>query len=235
MTRSVPAATSAGPLRGALSAEAVNAAKSAASGTRTDFRTLLASAHAESRHDPAARNPRSSATGAYQFTERTWLDLVRRHGASLGLGDLAAQIGTDRGAPVVGNPDLRGRILSLRSDTRLAASLAARYSDENRVQLGRFLGRKVSDPEVRMAYLLGAHGAAKVIKAAQHEPDLGVDKLLPAAVKNNRSLFVKPSGEVRSAAEAVASLTQRFEAEARQFRQVAAVPRGVAGVFVAES
>jgi muramidase (phage lysozyme) len=54
------------------------AARAAASGTKTDFKALLASALSESRHDPQARNKRSSATGAFQFTKRTWLDLVRR-------------------------------------------------------------------------------------------------------------------------------------------------------------
>ena len=58
-----------------------NAAKAAAAGTKTDFKSLLASSLSESRHDPTARNKRSTAAGAFQFTERTWLSLVQRHGA----------------------------------------------------------------------------------------------------------------------------------------------------------
>src|SRR3954447_11300569 len=80
------------------------AARNAAAGTKTDFKTLLASSLSESRHDPQAHNRRSSATGAFQFTERTWLDLVRRHGAALGQGDAAAKITVTNGKPGVADP-----------------------------------------------------------------------------------------------------------------------------------
>src|SRR5260221_11340234 len=65
------------------------AARDAASGTKTDFKSLLASSLSESRHNPLAENKRSSATGAYQFTDRTWRDLVRRYGARFAQGDAA--------------------------------------------------------------------------------------------------------------------------------------------------
>ena len=67
-----------------LPADEVRLAKEASAGTGTDFRALLASSLQESHYQSTARNARSSAAGAYQFTERTWLDLMRRHGPELG-------------------------------------------------------------------------------------------------------------------------------------------------------
>jgi hypothetical protein len=199
----------------AVGSALVQQAKAAAAGTRTDFKTLLASSLAESRHNPHAKNPRSTATGAYQFTERTWLDLMRRHGAALGHADAAAKIGVENGAPTVADPANRKAILALRSDSKIAGALAARYSDENRAALSRSLHRKVSESEVRMAYLLGASGAARVLKAAKSHPDQPVDRLVPAAVRSNPTLFRNADGSVKTTREAVASLERRFEAQAR--------------------
>src|SRR5689334_8005406 len=100
--------------RAALPQDAVRSAKAGAAGTGTDFKSLLASSLSESRYNPHARNPRSSAAGAFQFTERTWLDLVRRHGASVGRPDLASEITVKHGAPTVADPDKRKAILALR-------------------------------------------------------------------------------------------------------------------------
>jgi hypothetical protein len=193
----------------------VQQAKAAAAGTKTDFKTLLASSLAESRHNPHAKNPRSSAAGAYQFTERTWLDLLRRHGTALGHADDAAKIKVENGTPVVDNPADRKALLALRSDSKLAGALAARYSDENRATLSRSLHRKISESEVRMAYLLGASGASHVLKAAKANPSQPVDKLIPAAVRSNPTLFRNADGSVKTARDAVASLERRFEAQAR--------------------
>jgi hypothetical protein len=193
-------------------ADLVRSAKAASSGTSTDFRSLLASSLSESHHNQHARNKRSSAAGAYQFTERTWLDLVRRHGAELGFGDAAAKITVKDGVPTVAEPGDRAVILALRSDSDLAGALAARYFDENRAALGKSLGRKPSENEVRMAYLLGASGASHLLKAAKEHPGIGADKIVPGAVRANPTLFRNPGGAVKTASEAVASLNHHFTA-----------------------
>jgi hypothetical protein len=194
-----------------LPQDAVRTAKAGAAGTKTDFKSLLASSLSESRHNPNARNTRSTAAGAYQFTERTWLDLIRRHGAEVGQADAAAKITVENGKPVVADPVERTAILNLRADTDVAAKLAARYSDENRKALGKSLGHKPSENEVRMAYLLGAHGAAKLIKAASQSPDTPADRLVPAAVRSNPGLFRQHDGTVKTASEAVISLGKHFD------------------------
>jgi hypothetical protein len=194
------------------------AARAAASGTKTDFKALLASALSESRHDPQARNKRSSATGAFQFTERTWLDLVRRYGGALGQGDAAAKIAVTNGKPTVADPADRSAILALRSDTTFAGALAARYSDENRTALGKNLGRKVSENEVRIAYLLGAAGAGRLLRAAKDHPGIAVDRIVPAAVRSNPTLFRQPNGTAKTASDAVASLERHFDGEMARIR-----------------
>ncbi|MDB5405596.1 MAG: hypothetical protein JWL84_508 [Rhodospirillales bacterium] len=190
--------------------EAVRSAKVASTGTSTDFRSLLASSLSESHHDPQAKNKRSSATGAYQFTERTWLDLIKRHGAELGMGDVAAHIKVKDGVPTVANPADRTAILALRNNSDLAGTLAARYFDENRAALGRTLGRTPNENEVRMAYLLGASGATRLLKAAKDHPTLTVDEIVPGAVRANPTLFHNRDGAVKTASEAVSSLNRHF-------------------------
>src|ERR1700675_970211 len=105
----------AGAARETLSPDTVRLAKAASARTTTNFRSLLVSSLQESHNDATAKNARSSATGAYQFTERTWLDLVRRHGAALGHADEAAQITVKNGAPAVADPQARSNILARRS------------------------------------------------------------------------------------------------------------------------
>src|SRR5260370_3795640 len=195
------------------------AARNAASGTKTDFKSLLASSLSGSRHNPLAQNKRSSATGAYQFTERTWLDLVRRYGAALGQGDAAAKITVKDGKPSVDDPADRASILALRSDSTLAGALAARYSDENRTALGKSLGRKVNENEVRIAYLLGATGASRLLRAAHDHPGLAVDKVVPSAVRSNPGLFHQATGSVQTAGEAVASRGRPVDGRKRRAPQ----------------
>jgi hypothetical protein len=201
------------------------AARNAASGTKTDFKSLLASSLSESRHNPLAHNKRSSAAGAYQFTERTWLDLVRRHGAELGVGDAASKITVKNGAPTVADPTDRASILALRGNSDLAGSLAARYFDENRAALGKSLSRKPSENEVRMAYLLGASGASHLLKAAQSQPRVAADKIVPGAVRANPSLFHNHDGTVKTAGEAVASLNQHFTTALHRASNAAGAPQ----------
>jgi hypothetical protein len=209
----------------AAQTELVRSAKAATSGTSTDFRSLLASSLSESNHNSQARNKRSSATGAYQFTERTWLDLVRRHGAELGVGDAASKITVKNGAPTVADPTDRASILALRGNSDLAGSLAARYFDENRAALGKSLSRKPSENEVRMAYLLGASGASHLLKAAQSQPSVAADKIVPGAVRANPSLFHNHNGTVKTAGEAVASLNQHFTTALHRASNSAGAPQ----------
>ncbi len=136
---------------------------------------------------------------------------MRRHGAELGQGKLAAAVTVKNGGPHVADPATRTKILDLRTDTGLAGGMAARYFEENRASLSHSLGRAPSADEVQMAYLLGAGGATRLIKAAASHPSVAADRIVPGAVHHNPGLFRQHDGTVKTAGEAVASLDRHFE------------------------
>jgi hypothetical protein len=116
-------------------------------------RTLVASALAqsivfvESGGDPGARNPRSSATGAGQFLDGTWLEMIRAY-----------------------RPDLAVRsdpeILDLRDDPELSREMVARLAERN----ARVLTRRclpVTPGTLYLSHFAGGGGAAAVLSAPE--------------------------------------------------------------------
>lgn len=180
-------------------------------------RSLLAQASVESRLNPQARNRNSSAAGPFQFLERTWLDMVRRHGTAYGLGDMAKAITVRQGVPSVADPRMRQQILDLRHDINLSAGMAGRYMAENRAVLGKMLKRPVSETESRIAYVLGVGGAARLIRTAESHPQSAAAELMPNAAKANSSLFFDKSGRPFSVAETLATMKRRME---RDFQEM---------------
>jgi hypothetical protein len=155
------------------------------------FSELLATARRESGLDPAAQNPRSSATGLFQFTEQTWLDLVRRTGARHGLGEQAKKIVRDPATgryEVPGGED-RSAILALRKDPKAAAAMAGELTAQNRKSLTAALGREPTYQEVYAAHFRGARGAVRLIQAAEQSPETPSNRLMPVAAKANRAVF----------------------------------------------
>lgn len=190
---------------------------------------LLSQASTESRFNPAAKNKHSSAAGPFQFLERTWLDMMRRHGSAYGLGDMARAIQVRQGVPHVADPALRKRILDLRHDVNISAGMAARYMSEGRAALGRSLGRPATETESRIAYVLGVGGAARLIRTAEKTPTAVAAELMPRAAKANSSLFFDRGGRALSASETLATMTRRMD---RDYREMfAALPSGTEAAF----
>ncbi|GIK82462.1 MAG: hypothetical protein BroJett024_35670 [Alphaproteobacteria bacterium] len=100
---------------------------------------------AESRSDPNARNRRSSATGAGQFLDQTWLELIRAHRA-----DLAR-----RGEK---------EALELRRDPALAREMTARFLERNAAMLRRQC-LPVTLGAVYLAHFAGGAGAVALLSA----------------------------------------------------------------------
>jgi soluble lytic murein transglycosylase-like protein len=98
----------------------------AARASGVEHEALAAMAWRESRFDPRARNPASSARGLMQFTEDAWLEAVRDHGAAHGLARQAARLSTnpETGAISARTPLERERLLARRHEPALAAALA---------------------------------------------------------------------------------------------------------------
>lgn len=158
------------------------------------FAYLMTKASTESSFNPNAQAKTSSASGLYQFIERTWLDMVDKHGAQYGLSTYADAI-TRRadGTPVVANRTLRKEILDLRKDPRVSALMAAEYAGENKRYLESKLGRSVTDTDLYLAHFLGAGGALRFLSAMDSNPSTRAAAVMPEAASANRGVFYASS------------------------------------------
>lgn len=164
-------------------------------------------AERESAFDPVAAAGTSSAKGLYQFTDGTWLEVFKRHGANHGVGDLAKHIKVDvNGRRSVESRHIRRRILNLRLDPKLSTFMAAHYSREQRSFLIKRLGREPNYAELYIAHFLGAGGAAKLFIAYEERPKASAVKLFPAAAKANRRFFYDERGKSVDIAQLRANL-----------------------------
>jgi hypothetical protein len=132
---------------------------------------------AESGGDPYARNPMSSATGAGQFIDSTWLDTIRRHRP-----DLAANRSPQE-------------LLAMRTDPALSRDMTRAYAADNADFL-RNQGLEPTPGNIYLAHFAGPKGAAGVLGA----PDsASVGSVLgDAAVRANPFLAKMTVGDLRS-------------------------------------
>jgi hypothetical protein len=108
----------------------------------------------------------SSAYGAGQFIEATWLEMVKKHRP-----DLATKSEVD--------------ILGLRGDFALSREMTVKFTEENRTYLIKH-GFDPTDAALYMAHFAGRTGAVKLLKAHRDTP---VEKILsPEAVEANQFL-----------------------------------------------
>lgn len=130
----------------------------------------LKSAESAGRAD--ARNPRSTATGLYQFTEGTWRDVMRAHPEL----DLTSDGRTD--------PEQQERAIRA-------------FTEDNRRVLVNELGRAPTVGELHLAHFLGAGGAAEVIQAPNETP---AETLVSrgAVNANPEVLRGKTAGEIKA-------------------------------------
>jgi hypothetical protein len=103
---------------------------------------------AESGGDPNAKNKRSSATGAAQFLDQTWIEMVRTH-----------------------RPDLikrsQGEILDLRRDLALAREITIRFAERNAAVL-RARCLPVTRGTLYLSHFAGGAGAVAILSAPEH-------------------------------------------------------------------
>lgn len=123
---------------------------------------------AESSGQDAARNPRSTAVGPFQFIEETFLAVVRRRFAeeTMSLSAIA--------------------LLGLRQDRAFARRAAEAYSKDNATYLARE-GLATSFTNLRLAYLAGPSGAVRVLRAP---PQTRVSTLLSSAAISANTFMV---------------------------------------------
>lgn len=146
--------------------------------SRGDAFTALASAITghESGNVSNAKNPNSSATGAGQFINSTWLSMMKTHKPELTKGKTEKEI------------------LAMRNDPKLSSEMTAQYAKNNAKGL-ESAGLQATDGNVYLAHFAGLGGAKALLKAnpnASAESILGKD----AADKNGKLIRGKTAGEV---------------------------------------
>ena len=119
---------------------------------------------AESGGRDTAKNPLSSATGAFQFIKSTFLSVMQRH-----YPKRIEKLST-------------AQILALRTDRKASRDAARAYTRDN-AQILAANGHKPTFPHLRLAFLLGATGAMRILDA---KPETPLAPLLgPAVMRAN--------------------------------------------------
>lgn len=162
-----------------------NASPSASSPTAASpFDTFAATMNqSESGNNATAKNPLSSATGAGQFIDQTWLDTLKssRPDLAKGLSDK--------------------QLLLLRNDPSLSQEMTAEYARTNATKLDD-AGIPVTSATLAMAHRLGPDGAKTVFDA---KPDASLSDVLPKKV-----IDANPKLAGMTAGQYVAMTTRQF-------------------------
>lgn len=203
-----------------LSPEVLASLKEASQSTGVDFDFLVAQATVESglKGDVHSRTRHSSASGLFQFTSQTWLQMMRDHGAAYGQGDLAQQIVTlPNGHLGVADKAVEKQILDLRKDVKLSAIFAGELAKQNAAALQHAFHRKAGAAELHLAHLLGASGAIRFLKARQTDSTQAASAVVPAAAKQNPALFFDHSDHTpHSVAAVYGKIKNRIETPLKQ-------------------
>lgn len=134
----------------------------------------------ESGGNPNAKNPNSSATGAGQFIDGTWLSMINKYRPDVAQGRSSQEV------------------LALRNDPQLSREMTQRYAEEN-AEFLRNQGIQTTDGNVYLAHFLGPRGAAQVLKA---DPNASVASIVGQNVVNaNGFLAGKTVADLRAWAD----------------------------------
>lgn len=173
-------------------AQVMTALRSAAKATGVDFDYLVKTAQRESNFDPGAKASTSSATGLFQFTSETWLNVLDRYGAQHG-------VKTDGLT--------REEMLDMRKDAALSAKMAAELAGENGKILAKKLGREATSAELYTAHFMGPSDAARLIEAARTNKAGTAAEMFPRAALANANVFKGEDGAKLTPSQLYSKLT----------------------------
>ena len=196
----------------AAASAVTGAIRRAAQLTGASFQYLLATAKVESKLNPQAAAPTSTARGPFQFVEQTWLATLKEQGPALGYGRYAdAIVRAPSGRYEITDPALVEPIMNLRTDPAASATLAGAFTNSNAAKLTGWIGRAPTEGELYLAHFMGAAGAAKLIGYVDTMPRAQAAQIFPAAAAANPSIFYDQSKKARSVTDVYKLLVSRYE------------------------
>jgi hypothetical protein len=160
--------------------------------TGIDPALLMAIADKESSFSTHVQAKTSSATGLFQFIERTWLQVVRDFGAKHGLAKEAAATQWIDDELTVPDPAERARILELRRNPYLSALLAAEMLSRDRARIARSIGRDLTRGETYLSHFLGPDDAERFMEKVVGQPNSAAATLLPEAGQGQQADLLRP-------------------------------------------
>ena len=168
---------------------------------------------AESGGNPNARNPHSSAGGAGQFIDSTFLSMMRKHRPDLVAGKSNADI------------------LALKFDPAISREMTSAYASDNAGILSK-AGLPVTPGSTYLAHFAGPQGALGILKADPSMPVAGI--LTPAAVKANPFLNGMTAADLRAWADRKVggkSVPTSHHAAPSGIPNAPGMPSGTAGIL----
>ncbi|MCJ2034640.1 transglycosylase SLT domain-containing protein [Methylobacterium sp. J-068] len=205
----------------------------AAQAVQTDPVLLMAVADKESSFKTEVQAQTSSATGLFQFIERTWLGVIRDFGPKYGLAaDAALVVAGDNGRPTVTDAAERTRLLEMRRDPYLSALMAGEMLKRDAARIALRIGRELTLGEVYLAHFLGPDDAEDFLASVMDKPKAAAAQMLPGPARANKSIFFAAQrGRRKAVSLSVAQVHEKFEAmmstRGARYRDV----RSVAGIM----
>lgn len=201
----------------------------AAQTTDMDPALLMAIADKESNFITRAKARTSSASGLFQFVEKTWLEAMKHFGHRYGRAEEANAIASNDGASVA--PQKRAKILGLRNDPYLSAALAAEMLKKDGAKIAEKIGRPLTPGETYLIHFLGPEDAERFMKTMNETPNASAAALLPRPARANRPIFFAQQGRklnARSVAEVHEAFEEMMGKRTNRYEDVASkLPEGV--------
>lgn len=204
----------------------------AAQTTEMDPALLMAIADKESNFSSTAKARTSSASGLFQFVERTWLKALKTFGWRHGHSDTAAAIASDE-APRV-NGQKRAQILNLRNDPYLSAVLAAEMLKKDSARIAEKIGRPLTSGETYLIHFLGPDDAERFMRTVEEAPHTSAAALLPRPARANKPIFYEQQGrrlKVRSVREVHEAFETMMDKRTSRYEDVVAKLPGGATAY----
>ena len=183
--------------------------------TGVDFSFLMEVARIESNFNPAARAPRSTATGLFQFRDHAWLESIRTFGADYGLQDYASRVelidSADYTQEQIVRDPLQLEVLALRLNPRLSTLMMAQSIKRNLQSLSERTGQEPGRTELYLAHFLGTDSAVVFLDKLNQDPSAIAADLFPQEAELNPGVFLNLSQQPRSVGDVYRRFERKFD------------------------